>query len=381
MSELSFGEAENWVDYVERQIGYKFVNRDLLVQAFVRKSYSMENGGENNEVLEFIGDKALDLAVVKTLTDKYGHMISDEPDYEDEDDEFYCEYSEGKLTHLKSLLVRKENLAARIDELKLAPFLIMSKGDLKNNIDKKTSVKEDLFEAIIGAVTLDTLWDFDEIQDVVGVMLRPELILDADDTDDNYIKLIQDWELKHYNDLPKFLYKERGRNESIRVGKQSPYWIYGSSTLESVYYKETGYTYPYGNENLRYECKMKLSDDLPEFGAYGESKSDARRKVCECAYKYLEEEDLLWTIKDEIENPNKAEAISQLEILARRGYFSMPEYEYIEQHDENGNPIWNVECHIEEVDRYYYDEATSKKAAKKGAAYGMLMYVLEGDDE
>ena len=127
MSELSFGEAENWVDFVERQIGYKFVNRDLLVQAFVRKSYSMENGGENNEVLEFIGDKALDLSVVKTLTDKYGHMISDEPDYEDEDDEFYCEYSEGKLTHLKSLLVRKEYLSARIDELKLAPFLIMSK--------------------------------------------------------------------------------------------------------------------------------------------------------------------------------------------------------------------------------------------------------------
>lgn len=34
-------------------------------------------------------------------------------------------------------------------------------------------------------------------------------------------------------------------------------------------------------------------------------RSDARRKVCECAYKFLEEEDLLWTIKDEIENPNK----------------------------------------------------------------------------
>ena len=269
MSELSFGEAENWVDFVERQIGYKFVNRDLLVQAFVRKSYSMENGGENNEVLEFIGDKALDLSVVKTLTDKYGHMISDEHEYEDEDDEFYCEYSEGKLTHLKSLLVRKEYLSARIDELKLAPFLIMSKGDLKNNIDKNTSVKEDLFEAIIGAVTLDTLWDFDKIQDVVGVMLRPELILDADVTDDNYIKLIQDWESKHYNDLPKFLYKERGRNESIRVGKQSLYWRYGSSTPESVYYKETCYTYPYGNEHLRYECKMNLSDDLAEFGAYG----------------------------------------------------------------------------------------------------------------
>lgn len=84
----------------------------------------------------------------------------------------------------------------------------MSKGDLKNNIDKNTSVKEDLFEAIIGAVTLDTLWDFDKIQDVVGVMLRPELILDADVTDDNYIKLIQDWESKHYNVFRSFYIKK-----------------------------------------------------------------------------------------------------------------------------------------------------------------------------
>ena len=137
----------------------------------------MENGGENNEVLEFIGDKALDLSVVKTLTDKYGHMISDEPYYDDEDVEFYREYSEEKPTHLKSLLVRKEYLSARIDELKLAPLLIMSKGDLKNNIDKNTSVKEDLFEAIIGAVTLDTLCDFDKIQDVWDGLVTDDLDL------------------------------------------------------------------------------------------------------------------------------------------------------------------------------------------------------------
>ena len=45
--------------------GYKFKNLDLLRQAFVRKSYSKENGGENNEVLEFIGDKVLDFVIVK----------------------------------------------------------------------------------------------------------------------------------------------------------------------------------------------------------------------------------------------------------------------------------------------------------------------------
>ena len=49
---------------VQGQIGYDFKNIDLLNQAFTRRSYSEENGGENNEVLEFIGDKVLDLAEI-----------------------------------------------------------------------------------------------------------------------------------------------------------------------------------------------------------------------------------------------------------------------------------------------------------------------------
>ena len=53
------------LESIQNTIGYKFKNLDLLQQAFVRKSYSEEHGGQNNEVLEFIGDKALDLAVIK----------------------------------------------------------------------------------------------------------------------------------------------------------------------------------------------------------------------------------------------------------------------------------------------------------------------------
>ena len=59
---------------IENQIDYKFKNRDLLQQAFVRRSYSVENGGANNEVLEFIGDKALDFVVVQLLTEEYGYL-------------------------------------------------------------------------------------------------------------------------------------------------------------------------------------------------------------------------------------------------------------------------------------------------------------------
>ena len=52
---------------IEDIIGYNFNNLDLLQQAFVRRSYSEEIGGENNEVLEFIGDKALDIVIVTLM--------------------------------------------------------------------------------------------------------------------------------------------------------------------------------------------------------------------------------------------------------------------------------------------------------------------------
>ena len=64
---------------VQGQIGYDFKNLDLLQQAFTRRSYTAENGGENNEVLEFIGDKALDFVIVKLLIQKYGHLANGDP--------------------------------------------------------------------------------------------------------------------------------------------------------------------------------------------------------------------------------------------------------------------------------------------------------------
>ena len=76
---------------IEAQIGYEFNNRMLLQQAFTRKSYTNEtHDGDNNEVLEFIGDKVLDLVIVKALSEYFGD-INDRDEYE-------CEYSEGKLT-------------------------------------------------------------------------------------------------------------------------------------------------------------------------------------------------------------------------------------------------------------------------------------------
>ena len=65
-------ERKNALSFVQRQIGYEFKNLDLLEQAFTRRSYTEESGGENNEVLEVLGDKVLDFIVVKILSERFG---------------------------------------------------------------------------------------------------------------------------------------------------------------------------------------------------------------------------------------------------------------------------------------------------------------------
>lgn len=344
---------------VQGQIGYTFKNLDLLNQAFTRRSYSEENGGENNEVLEFIGDKVLDLAVVKILTDKFGKI---------ENNEFVCSYTEGDLTKLKSRMVEKRTLSHRIDELGFAELLLMGNSDIKNNVSNEMSVKEDLFEAIIGAVTIDSGWNYSVIHSVVEAMLIPEDFF-KEDSDDNYVRLIYDWEMSVNHVLPWFWYKER--SYSIIWYMKEPGVLYQNFPLD------------YDTSKLKYHCELKLLDNLPVFCGFGVSKSEARMNVCKFAYEYLKKRGYIrnMTMRDEIDEPTKDSAINQLEILARRNYFSIPTYEFEESHDNDGNPIWRSRCRIKEYEKSFSSTSSSKKEAKKLAALEMLEYVIGDEDK
>ena len=94
------------------------------------------------------------------------------------------------------------------------------------------------------------------------------------------------------------------------------------------------------------------------------------------AYSYLEENDMLLTMEDEVGEPDENRAINQLQELAQKGYIEMPEYIFEERHDKDGNPIWHCECHIDGQEYYYQYDLPSKKEAKRKAAYDMLRQVL-----
>lgn len=370
---------------VQGQIGYEFKNLDLLKQAFTRRSYTAENGGENNEVLEFIGDKALDFAVTKLLIQKYGHLANGEPvdgtkpsvweqeikrsknDYgKPEVNNFICDLNENELSKIKSRMISKTPLARRMDELGFSVHLIMGKGDIQNKINEEDSVKEDLFEAIIGAVVIDSGWDQKIIQSVIEAMLVPEDFL-SDDKDINYVRLIQEWEMRENGCIPWYKYRE--------ASYTSTWYMKEENTIYQIFPLEYNYS------KLKYHCYLKLLDSLPVFCGFGTSIREARMAACKLAYEYLEKNDMLPSIRDEIENPNHDDAINQLETLARRGYFSIPTYEFNESHDDNGNPVWECKCHIEQEENYFTEISSSKKDAKKGAAFSMLLYVLGLEDE
>ena len=370
----NFNEQEFVTEVTEKIGGYRFKNPKLLKQAFVRKSYTAEHGGENNEVMEFIGDKALDVAVVRYLTQHYGSIDFEELDRRKADQarvfydideqeaffnggrrkecfEFSCSLDEGGLTRLKQRMVEKRTLAKRMEELGLAKYLIVGKGDEEKNIKDEQSVKEDLFEAIIGAVALDSSWDFAQIVKVVEVMLRPETLLYDGEVD--FVGAIYEWASKKKS-MPQFRFEDY--NCGLRYHEPN---VICSKTSGEV------------------TCRLFISDDIPLFEGYGRSRNAARRDACIEACRYLDKKNMFFSITDEIENPNPDDAIGQLETIARRGYFSVPQYEENVSYDDNGNPIWTMTCIIPEKKKTFSAKNSVKKIAKKQAAFKMLKHILK----
>lgn len=126
---------------LEKSIGVKFRNRDLLMQALVHRSAVRESRAHgNNERLEFLGDAVLELATTEHLF----HL---------------SRKSEGELTNWRSALVQGEHLAEVARELKLGEYLYMSRGEEASDGRNKSSTLANAVEAVIGAIYLDQGYD------------------------------------------------------------------------------------------------------------------------------------------------------------------------------------------------------------------------------
>jgi len=129
---------------LEERLGYTFHNPELLVRAFCHASYvneQVEDGLEDNERLEFLGDAVLDLVI--------GHLLMRR--FEDA--------REGDLSKFRAMLVDEAGLYEVAQRLGLGDYLLLGKGEEQTLGREKPSILADTIEALIGAVYLDGGFD------------------------------------------------------------------------------------------------------------------------------------------------------------------------------------------------------------------------------
>lgn len=330
-------------EHIESILGYGFRNVDLLQQAFVRRSYSEENGGQNNEVLEFIGDKALDFAVIKIMMDRFG-VITETKEWSEfklKNPKYFNTKKEGVFTDIKKELVQSKSLAHAISVLNLQSFLIMGKGDIQNNIQDEPSVQEDLFEAIVGAVTVDSNWNLDEITEVVKTLIDFDAFFNNELEDDNYTgelqRLFDDKDFQY----PNFMYKK------ITDGYRCI--IHGY----------------FGNYGLNIEGE-------------GSNKASARNNAARKALVELRENGLVINLyEEEVGKPSEQFAVKQLNELVQKKLISAPTYKY--EYDEEKEQ-WCCDVDLSDVDDVFYEYGYSKKEAQRKAVYHLLLELMNLDD-
>ncbi|RBP49272.1 ribonuclease III [Arenicella xantha] len=128
---------QNQLSALMRKLDYEFNDTKLLILALTHRS----KGSNNYERLEFLGDSILGFVVAEFLFKKFPKL------------------AEGKLSRMRSSLVRKETLALVARELDLSSFLILGEGELKSGGFNRDSILADTVESLIGAIYLDSNFD------------------------------------------------------------------------------------------------------------------------------------------------------------------------------------------------------------------------------
>jgi ribonuclease-3 len=169
------------IDYfnLEKKIYYKFKDKKLLIKSLTHKSYDKIN---NNEKIEFLGDRVLGLIIAKKLL------------------EIYPEEKEGILDKKFASLVNKKTCLQIANDISLEKY-ILTFNPKNRKIKVEDKVIADCCEALIGAIYLDrgftvaenfilTFWS-KNIKDSVITQIDPKTKL-------------QEYSLKKYKKLPTY---------------------------------------------------------------------------------------------------------------------------------------------------------------------------------
>ena len=126
------------LEELEKNIGYKFNNIDLLKNALTHTSYAYENNVASNEKLEFLGDSILEFLSSKYI---YGN---------------YPKLKEGEMTKVRATVVCEDCLYKIAKKHNFSDFLYLGKSEMKHEGNRKPAIMADSVEAVIAAMYFDS---------------------------------------------------------------------------------------------------------------------------------------------------------------------------------------------------------------------------------
>ncbi|DAB37618.1 MAG: ribonuclease III [Sulfuricurvum sp. RIFOXYD2_FULL_44_160] len=172
----------NNLEALQERLGYTFQNKELLIEALTHKSYKQPY---NNERLEFLGDAVLDLIVGEYLYKKFRA------------------FDEGKLSKMRASLVNEGGFTSLAIYLKLGEHIFLSNAEENNSGRTKSSLLSNAFEALMGAIYLET--GLQKVQEITIELLEhvhPDISLDSLFKD--YKTSLQELTQAHYGTTPEY---------------------------------------------------------------------------------------------------------------------------------------------------------------------------------
>jgi len=164
---------------LEKKLKFNFKNKDLLIRSLTHKSYNKEN---NNEKIEFLGDRVLGLVIAKKLL------------------EIYPNEKEGILDKKFASLVNKKTCLEIAKKIELDRYILtFDFKKKKHQIEDK--VIADSCEALIGSIYLDKGLQAVEkiILDLWNSHIKDSVITQIDSK-----TKLQEFSLKKFKKLPTY---------------------------------------------------------------------------------------------------------------------------------------------------------------------------------
>ncbi|MET1254753.1 ribonuclease III [Aliikangiella maris] len=192
--------------YLQKKLNYQFNELPILQMALTHRSAS----SQHNERLEYLGDAVLGSIIAHQLYLQFPQA------------------DEGQLSRLRSFLVKEKALYELAQQINLGDYLNLGSGELKSGGFRRASILSDAFEAIIGAVYLDS--DFISTQQFVLGLYQEKLAkLSLDMAQKDPKTRLQEWLQARNFETPEYeVIRSTGKDHA------KSYWVSCNVEYQSI---------------------------------------------------------------------------------------------------------------------------------------------------